>query len=81
MRTLVIIAEGGNHAQINPPSTHSRCVHFECEAVEVGPLGTSGSAARQRVSKLYGILLIFFVPDPPFPNRDEDPFSAGCNLL
>ena len=24
MRTLVILAEGGNHAQINPPSTHSR---------------------------------------------------------
>ena len=45
MRTLVILAECGNHAQINPPSTHSRCVQLACEEVEVGPRGTSGSAA------------------------------------
>ena len=45
MRTRLILAEGTNHAQINPPSTHSRCVHLECDEVEVGPRGTSGSAA------------------------------------
>ena len=45
MRTRLILAEGANHAQINPPSTHSRCVHLECDEVEVGPRGTSGSAA------------------------------------
>ena len=44
MRTRLILAEGANHAQINPPSTHSRCVHLECDEVEVGPRGTSGSA-------------------------------------
>jgi hypothetical protein len=37
MRTRLILAEGANHAQINPPSTHSRCVHLECDEVEVGP--------------------------------------------
>ena len=45
MRTRLIPAEGANHAHINPPSTHSRCVHLECDEVEVGPPGTSGSAA------------------------------------
>jgi hypothetical protein len=45
MRTRLILAEGANHAQINPPSTHSRCVHLECDEVEVGPRATSGSAA------------------------------------
>ena len=44
MRTRLILAESANHAQINPPSTHSRCVHLECDEVEVGPRGTSGSA-------------------------------------
>ena len=44
MRTLLILAEGGNHPQINPLSTRSRCVHLECEMVEVGPRATSGSA-------------------------------------
>ena len=44
MRTRLILAEGANHAQINPPSTHSQCVHLECEMVEVGPRATSGSA-------------------------------------
>ena len=43
MRTLLILVEGANYVQINPPSTHSRCVHLECKAVEVGPRGTSGS--------------------------------------
>ena len=42
MRTRLILAEGANHAQINPPSAHSRCVHLECDEVEVGPRGTSG---------------------------------------
>ena len=53
MRTRLILAEGGNHAQINPPSTHSRCVHLECEMVEVGPRAASRllAALRRRVSK------------------------------
>jgi hypothetical protein len=44
MRTLLILAEGANHARINPPSTHSRCVQLACEELEVGPRATSGSA-------------------------------------
>ena len=51
MRTLVILAEGGNHAQINPLSTHSRCVHLECEMVEVAVLEPLLAALRRRVSK------------------------------
>ena len=45
MRTRLILAEGANHAQIDPPSTHSRCVHLECDEVEVGPRRHFGSAA------------------------------------
>ena len=52
MRTRLILAEGANHAQINPPSTHSRCVHLECDEVEVGPRGEALLAAlRRRASK------------------------------
>ena len=47
MRTRLTLAEGANHAQIDPPSTHSRCVHLECDEVEVGPRATSGSAAPE----------------------------------
>jgi hypothetical protein len=50
MRTRLILAEGANHAQINPPSAHSRCVHLECDEVEV-VLEALLAALRRRASK------------------------------
>ena len=48
MRTLLILAEGANHARIKLSSTHNHCVYLECEAVEVRPFGNTRRRVCQR---------------------------------
>ena len=50
MRTRLILAKGANHAQINPLSTHSRCVHLENARWLKLVLEPLVAALRRRVS-------------------------------